>query len=97
METTMVLTLTPKQLEFVRLKVESGSYANATEVVEDALALLDRRDRQRALEQSILEADASIDRGEGIEWTPELMDQIWREADELVQSGNFTPDPDVWP
>lgn len=37
-----------------------------------------------------------LDRGEGEEWTPALMERISREADELYRRGE-QPDPDAGP
>jgi hypothetical protein len=39
---------------------------------------------------------AEIERGEGYEWTPELMEEISREADEQIRLGRL-PKPDVCP
>jgi putative addiction module CopG family antidote len=92
----MYLPLSRKSEKFVQEKLESGSYATATEVIEDALLLLERRDRARAFEQSLIEADESIDRGEGIEWHPGLFDELWEQAEENVRQG-ILPDSDVCP
>jgi hypothetical protein len=48
-----------------------------------------RLDRLRA-------AIAEGERGEGVPWTPELMDQLRREAEEMRRRGE-KPDPDVCP
>lgn len=37
-----------------------------------------------------------LDRGEGVEWTPELMERLSREADEMHRRGE-RPSPDVCP
>jgi hypothetical protein len=39
---------------------------------------------------------AELERGEGIELTPEVMEEISREADELIRLG-VLPKPDVCP
>jgi hypothetical protein len=39
---------------------------------------------------------ASIERGEGREWTSELMEEIEREAEEMIRLG-ILPDPNVCP
>lgn len=88
----MELMLSSKSRELLKTKVAEGAYASESDVVEDSLALLERRDHARAFEQSLIDADASIDRGEGLEWTPELMEQIWREGDEMYRRGE-KPDP----
>lgn len=43
----MNVNLTPKLEEFVHKKVSSGSYNNASEVVREALRLLEERDQER--------------------------------------------------
>ncbi len=92
----MTVTLTPRIEALVRQKIEAGPYGTADEVIEEALRLLDARDRRERLRLSIDEAEAEFDRGEGTEWTPALMEQLVREADELLRQGE-QPDPDVCP
>ena len=43
----MNVSLTPEQEKFVSAKVESGRYNSASEVVREALRLLEDRDRAR--------------------------------------------------
>jgi antitoxin ParD1/3/4 len=81
----------------IRQKVESGRFGTETDVVRAALQLLDAREqRLHQLRASIAEGFAAIERGEGIELTPEVMEEIDREADEMVRLGQ-EPDPDVRP
>lgn len=83
--------------ERIRQKVESGQYDDPTAVIRAAIRLLDTRDqRLESLRASIAEGLAAIERGEGREWTPELMDEIDREADEGIRQG-WQPKPDVCP
>ena len=77
----MNVTLAPEFEAMIRERVERGTYNDATEVVQEALRLLDERDRLLA---SLDEAAAEFERGEGVEWTPELMEQIREEADRAV-------------
>jgi antitoxin ParD1/3/4 len=44
----MNINLTPQLEEMIRQKVDSGMYNSASEVVRDALQLLDEKDRLRA-------------------------------------------------
>ena len=54
----------------IREKVASGRYANASEVVREALRRLEEDDEKlQRLRAMIAEADASFERGEGIEIT----------------------------
>jgi DNA polymerase III delta prime subunit len=66
-------------------------------VIRAALRLLEVRDqRAQDLRASIAEGLAAIERGEGIELTPELVEEIDREAEEQIRLG-VPPDPDVCP
>jgi antitoxin ParD1/3/4 len=82
----------------IREKVESGRYGDEAEVIREALDALDLRDRDRLdrLRAKIAEGFEAIDRGEGIAWTPTLMDELEREAEEMYRQGK-QPDPDVCP
>ena len=83
--------------ESIRQKVESGRYGDASEAIRAALRLLEVRDqRVQDLRASIAEGLAAIERGEGIELTPELMADIDREADEQLRLG-VPLKPDVCP
>ena len=44
----MNINLTPQLEEMIRQKVDSGMYNSASEVVRDALRLMDEKDRLRA-------------------------------------------------
>ncbi len=81
----------------IRERVESGDYSDETEVIRTALrALMAREQRIEEIRTSVEEGIASIERGEGIELTPELMDEIEREVEERVRLGEM-PKPDVCP
>jgi antitoxin ParD1/3/4 len=65
----MNVSLTPELDKFVAGKVESGRYNSASEVVREALRLLDEHDRARiaqlaAFNQKLGARLASLDRGE---------------------------------
>lgn len=53
----MNVSLTPQLEELVQKKVASGLYGSASEVVREALRLLEERDRVRALRQEELRAE----------------------------------------
>jgi antitoxin ParD1/3/4 len=93
----MSVTLTPQAEARIRQKVEAGPYRTPDEVVEEALGLLDERDRRLdALRAKIRVGLDQLDRGEGIELTPALWDEIDREVDERLRRGD-RPNPDVCP
>ena len=61
----MNISLTPQLETLVRNKVESGLYGSASEVMRDALRLLEERDRRHALrvEQLRTEIKKGLDSG----------------------------------
>lgn len=68
----MNVSLTPELEALVQEKVKSGRYHSASEVVREALRLLEEQDQLRAvrLEEvrtKIAKGLASLDRGEGID------------------------------
>ena len=67
----MNVSLTPELEAFVASKVRSGRYHSASEVIREALRLLEEREqvralRIRALREKIGEGLEQLDRGEGI-------------------------------
>jgi antitoxin ParD1/3/4 len=91
------VSLTPQLESLVRQKVESGSYNNASEVVRDALRLLDARDRQLSwLRSRMADAAAQIECGEMIEVTGTFWDDLNREVEARIARGHV-PSPDVCP
>ena len=68
----MNVSLTPELEQYIQAKVETGRYTSASEVVREALRLLEQKEleRERALGEFQVELDrrmASLDRGEGID------------------------------
>jgi antitoxin ParD1/3/4 len=67
----MNVSLTPELEKFVSAKVESGRYNSASEVVREALRLLEEHDQARAAQLAELNHEigrrlASLDRGEAV-------------------------------
>ena len=67
----MNVSLTPELEEFVSNKVESGRYNSASEVVREALRLLEEHEQVRAAQLADFNAElrkrlAALDRGETI-------------------------------
>lgn len=68
----MKITLKPEQEAFIHAKLQSGRYQTVDDVIQEALQLLNERDR--AFEQWVIETRAKVDegiasleRGEGID------------------------------
>lgn len=81
----MNVNLTPHLEDMVRQKVNSGLYTSASEVVREALRLMDERDSLRAakLEQLRQDIRAGLNSGPAADWNPE---QVKREARARRQS-----------
>ena len=86
----MNVSLTPELEKIVQAKVRSGRYTSASEVVREALRLLEQHDNLRAVHLKELRSRidhglAAMDRGEGIEGE-KFMQQM---LDELAQKGKL--------
>lgn len=88
----MSVSLDPEVEAKVQWKVKEGLHGDANTVVLKALELLDRQDKLERLRALIREGEE----GESVPWTPELMEQLSREADEMIRKG-IEPNPDVCP
>ena len=81
----MDVQLTPDQKAFVLRAIESGRFRSEEEAVQEALALWEDRERQRAeFLLSLEEARASLSRGEGRAISQESMRQL---ASEIKERG----------
>ena len=69
----MNVNLTPQLEELVRQKVASGLYTSASEVVREALRLMEEQDRVRAIKLEQLKRDIQegLNSGEPTPWDPE--------------------------
>jgi antitoxin ParD1/3/4 len=76
---TMHVSLTPQLEELIKHKVESGMYHSSSEVIREALRLLDERDRFQEMKLAALrqEIQAGLNSGEA---TPLDMEEIIRLA-----------------
>lgn len=78
----MNVSLTPELENYIKQKVSAGMYNSASEVMREALRLLEERDALRelkleALRRDIREGINELDRGEG---TPLDMEEIKAKA-----------------
>lgn len=90
---SMHINLSPEIETYIRSKVASGFYGNATEVIRDALRRM-QSEEERA--QALRAAVAKGEVGEGIAYTSALMDEITQRA--LHNVGSAVPiKPDVLP
>ena len=94
---SMHVNLSPEMEGFIRSKVDSGSYGNATEVIRDAIRRMQAEEaRIAAWQAAIRKGDEELDRGEGIPYTRDTLKAITESALSAMHSA--TPmDPDVLP
>lgn len=94
---TMHVNLSPEMEGFIKTKVASGFYGNATEVIRDAIRRMQAEEsRVAAWQAAIKVGDDQLKRGEGIAYTPEALNDITQSAISGMHSG--TPmDADVLP
>lgn len=69
----MNVNLTPHLEDMVRQKVASGLYTSSSEVVREALRLMEEQDRIRAVKLEQLRQDIrnGLNSGEPTQWNPE--------------------------
>lgn len=81
----------------VREKVARGEFSDADAVIREAMKLLDERERQLAQLRDMLQIGVNqLDQGEGVPFTPDLVTQMRRDAEERFQRGERA-NPDVGP
>jgi antitoxin ParD1/3/4 len=77
----MNISLTPHLEEMIREKIASGSYTSASEVVREALRLMEEEDQLRSLKMQKLrqELQAGLDSGHAVVFDPREIKRIARE------------------
>ena len=78
----MNINLTAQQEETVREKVNSGLYTSASEVIQEALRLMDERDQMLSakLQQLRQDLQEGLDSGPSVPWSAEEMKQSARKS-----------------
>ena len=85
---TMHVNLSAEMEGYIKEKVASGFYGNATEVIRDAIRRMSEEElRLTAWRTAIARGDAQLDRGEGAAYTPEMMQGITQSAIAAMHSG----------
>jgi antitoxin ParD1/3/4 len=92
----MNVSLTPELEEMIRQQVDSGRYNNASEVVREALRLLDEHQRLQHLRSLLAVGLEQAQRGELVEFTPEWVEGLERRVEERFRRGD-EPNPVVCP
>jgi antitoxin ParD1/3/4 len=94
---TMHINLSPEMEGYIKGKVASGFYGNATEVIRDAIRRMQSEDdRVAAWQAAIAKGETQLDRGEGVAYTSELMEILTQSALAAMHS-NQPINPDVLP
>lgn len=89
----MSIQLTPKTESLIGKMIATGHYADASEVIEQAVHLLEAHERGDRIIRSVASARAAVERGEFYEETNEFWDSLERDAEELERQGvPFNPD-----
>jgi antitoxin ParD1/3/4 len=77
----MNINFPPVDEGYIKAKVESGYYSNATEMVRDAVRRMREQDSQHGRLLAALEiGERDIAAGRTVHYTPELLKQIEKEA-----------------
>jgi antitoxin ParD1/3/4 len=89
---TINVSLTPQLEEMVRQKVAGGLYTSASEVVREALRLMEAQDRLQAvkLEQLRQDIQDGIESGEPTPWNAEEIKQAGRQRRAAGNSSQVT-------
>ena len=94
---TMHINLSPEMESYIKGKVAGGFYGNATEVIRDAIRRMQADEQRRAAFRAAVAAgDAELERGEGIDYSKTVLDEITRDAIRDLHSEKPI-DPDVCP
>jgi antitoxin ParD1/3/4 len=90
----MNINLTPQLEELVRQKVSSGRYTSASEVVREALRLMDEHDRLRTMKLEQLRRDIreGVESGPATSWNVE---EIKRQGAQGIISTASVPRPQI--
>lgn len=81
----MALQLSPKIQARITELIEHGDYPDADAVVEQALELLDERERFMELKAMIAAGVEEVAQGKVVEFTPERRQALWRMAVDEVE------------
>ena len=83
--TTVNISITPELDAFLRSRVKSGRYQTTSEVVREALRLLERQEKER--EEGLRQLKAKLERGAAQAKRGELIDgdEVFEELRELIE------------
>ena len=94
---TMHVNLSVEMESYIKGKVSSGFYGNATEVIRDAIRRMQAdEERATAFRRAVAEGEAQLERGQGRDFTAKRLDELAETARRKLRSG-APIDPDVLP
>ena len=94
---TMHINLSLEMETFIKGKVSSGFYGNATEVIRDAIRRMQAEEGRLKVWRSAIQAgDDELDRGESVAYNADTLEAITQSAKAAMNSGKEM-DPDVLP
>lgn len=74
---TMHVNLSPEMESYIKGKVASGFYGNATEVIRDAIRRMQAdEERATAFRRAVAEGEAQLDRGEGRDYNGKRLNEL---------------------
>ena len=92
----MNVSLTPRLEAKIQEHVASGRYSDASDVVSEALRLLQEREHLDHLRSLLAVGREQAERGELVELTPRYLEELDRRVEERFLRGD-EPNPDVCP
>jgi antitoxin ParD1/3/4 len=85
---TMHVNLSPEMESYIKGKVASGFYGNATEVIRDAIRRMQAdEERGTAFRRAVAEGEAQLDRGQGRDYSAKRLDELAEAARKNLRSG----------
>ena len=94
---SMHINLSDEMEQYLKAKVASGYYANATEVIRDAIRRMQAQEQQvAALQAAVALGDAQLAQGQGIPYSEAVLGQLKERALKNLHSGQPI-DPNVLP
>lgn len=94
---TMHINLSPEMEAFIKGKVASGYYGNATEVIRDAIRRMQAEElRMTAWKTALKKGDDELDAGQSVPYNAAALDDITQSARKAMH-GAQGMDADVLP
>ena len=94
---TMHINLSPEMEAFIKGKVASGFYGNATEVIRDAIRRMQAEEgRSTTWKAALKVGDDELDAGQSVPYTAATLDDITASAKKAMHSAQGM-DADVLP